>query len=154
VPRREKVGHAHIKKGMGDSHGVFGGERSGHFYFRDNWNCDSGAIAFATAVSFLSAQTQTLSELVAPLRRYAQTGEMNFEVKDKQGKMKEVAAAFPGGKVDWTDGVTVEFDDWWCNVRPSNTEPLVRLTLEARDQATLQAKLKQLEAILGTRVAH
>ena len=154
VPRREKVGHAHIKKGMGDSHGVFGGERSGHFYFRDNWNCDSGAIAFATAVSFLSAQKQTLSELVAPLRRYAQTGEMNFEVKDKQGKMEEVAAAFKGGKVDWTDGVTVDFDDWWCNVRPSNTEPLVRLTLEARDQATLQAKLKQLEAILGTRVAH
>lgn len=154
VPRRERVGHAFIKKAMGDTHGVFGGERSGHFYFRDNWNCDSGAIAFATAISFLSAQAQTLSQLVAPLRRFAQTGEVNFEVKDKLGKMKEVEATFKDGKVNWTDGVTVEYDDWWCNVRPSNTEPLLRLNLEARDQATLKAKLQQLEKILGTPVAH
>lgn len=154
VPRRERVGHAYIKKAMGDTHAVFGGERSGHFYFRENWNCDSGAIAFATAVSFLSAQSQPLSQLVAPLRRYAQTGEMNFEVKDKMASMKQVAEAFKDGKIDWTDGVTIDYDDWWCNVRPSNTEPLLRLTLEARDQKTLDAKLQQLSAILGTPVAH
>lgn len=154
VPRRERVGHAFIKKALGDTHGLFGGERSGHFYFRDNWNCDSGAIAFATAISMLSAQDKTLSELVNPLRRMAQTGEINFEVKDKQASMNQVAKTFSDGKIEWTDGVTIEFPDWWCNVRASNTEPLLRLNLEAKDQATLDAKLQQLQAILGKPVDH
>ncbi|MFB3891144.1 MAG: phosphomannomutase/phosphoglucomutase [Phycisphaerae bacterium] len=156
VPRRERVGHAFIKKALLDTHGVFGGERSGHFYFRDNWYCDSGAIAFATAVSMLSAQSQPLSELVAPLRRYASTGEINFKVADKQGKMEEVASAFKDvcPKPDWTDGVTIECDDWWCNVRPSNTEPLLRLNLEARDMTLLKARLTQIQKILGRPVDH
>ncbi len=154
VARRERVGHAFIKKALGDTRGVFAGERSGHFYFRDNWSCDSGAIAFATGVSVVSGQDLPLSQLVAPLRRYAQTGEINFTVADKQAKMKEISETFKGGKVDWTDGVTVEFDDWWFNVRPSNTEPLLRLNLEANNPTLLQEKLEKLQAMLGTPVAH
>ena len=154
VPRRERVGHAFIKKAMGDTNAVFAGERSGHFYFKENWNCDSGAIAFATALTVVGSQDKPLSELIAPLRRFAQTGEINFEVKDKQGKMEEVAQTFKDGRVDWTDGVTVDYDDWWCNVRPSNTEPLLRLNLEAKSATLLRDKLKQLETILGTPVNH
>jgi phosphomannomutase len=127
---------------------------SGHFYFRDNFNCDSGAIAFASAVTVIASQNKPFSELIAPLNRYAHSGEINFAVKDKAGKMKEIQQAFRDGKIDHLDGVTVEYDDWWCNVRPSNTEPLLRLTLEARDQAAMKARLAKVEQILGTPVAH
>jgi len=154
VPRRERVGHAFMKKAMADGHGIFGGELSGHFYFRDNYNCDSGAIAFATAVSVISAQAGPLSTLVAPLRRYCHSGEINFEVDDKEGKMKEVAEALSDAEIDYLDGVTCQYEDWWCNVRPSNTEPLLRLSLEARDEETLKEKLGALRAILGEPVDH
>jgi phosphomannomutase len=154
VPRRERVGHSFIKKALSDGHGVFAGERSGHFYFRDNWDCDSGAIAFATAVTVVSSQPKPLSELIAPLKRYASTGEINFEVRDKAGKMKEVEQTFKDGKIDHTDGVTIQYEDWWCNVRPSNTEPLLRLNCEAKNEAMLKEKLAKLELILGTPVSH
>ena len=154
VPRRERVGHSFIKKALSDGHGVFAGERSGHFYFRDNYDCDSGAMAFATAVTVLSSQEKPFSELIAPLKRYASTGEINFEVQDKAAKMKEVEETFKDGKIDHTDGVTIQFDDWWCNVRPSNTEPLLRLNLEAKNADMLKEKLAKLEQILGTPVSH
>lgn len=154
VPRRERVGHAFMKKTMTDSHGVFGGELSGHFYFRDNYNCDSGAIAFATALTVLSAQDKPFGDLVAPLRRYSHSGEINFEVQDKQAKMKEIAETFSDAKVDWLDGVTVEYEDWWANVRPSNTEPLLRLSLEARNDEQMREKLDKIEAMLGKPVDH
>ena len=154
VPRRERVGHAYIKKALGEAHGVFAGERSGHFYFRDNWNCDSGAIALASAATMLAGADRPLSKLIAPLRRYSQTGEINFEVQDKPGTMRKVAETFKDAKVDWTDGVTVEYDDWWANVRPSNTEPLLRLNLEARDEKLLKEKLAQLKQFLGQPVTH
>ena len=154
VPRRERVGHAFMKKAMADGHGVFGGELSGHFYFRDNFNCDSGAIAFATALSVLGAQDAPFSELIAPLKRYSHSGEINFEVKDKDGKMKEVAEAFRDAQIDHLDGVTCQYEDWWCNVRPSNTEPLLRLSLEAKDEKTMKEKVKLLESMLGKPVGH
>jgi len=153
VPRRERVGHAFMKKALADGHGVFGGELSGHFYFRDNFNCDSGAIAFATAVTVIASQSKPLSELIAPLKRYAQSGEINFAVEDKEGKMKEIAEAFADAEIDHLDGVTCQYEDWWCNVRPSNTEPLLRLNLEARDEQLLAEKLAQVEKILGKPVA-
>ncbi len=156
VPRRERVGHAFMKKALADGHGVFGGELSGHFYFRDNFNCDSGAIAFATALSVLSEQDQPLSTLIAPLARYATSGEINFSVSDKAGKMKELEAKY--GKesrgVDQLDGVTIEFDDWWFNVRASNTEPLLRLNLEAKNKALMAQKVQELEGMLGKPVSH
>jgi phosphomannomutase len=154
VPRRERVGHAYMKKAMADGHGIFGGELSGHFYFRDNYNCDSGAIAFATAISVLSAADQPFSELIAPLRRYSHSGEINFKVDDKQAKMKEVAETFSDADIDWLDGVTCQYEDWWCNVRPSNTEPLLRLSLEAKDEALMDEKLKEVKQILGKPVDH
>lgn len=154
VPRRERVGHSFMKKALADGHGVFGGELSGHFYFRDNFNCDSGAIAVATVVSVLAAQDQPLSELIAPLVRYSHSGEINFEVQDKEGKMQEVAETFKDAEIDHLDGVTCQYENWWCNVRPSNTEPLLRLNLEAKDATTMKAKLKKLESILGKPVAH
>jgi phosphomannomutase len=154
APRRERVGHSFMKKALTDGHGVFGGELSGHFYFRDNFNCDSGAIAFATAISALASQELPFSQLVAPLHRYSHSGEINFQVKDKAGKMKEVEAAFADAEIDHLDGVTCQYPDWWCNVRPSNTEPLLRLSMEAKDPAALAEKIAALEAILGEPVDH
>ena len=154
VPRRERVGHAFMKKAMTDGHGVFGGELSGHFYFRDNYNCDSGAIAFATAMTVISGQDRPFGELVAPLNRYSHSGEINFEVEDKQAKMREIADRFSDAEIDWLDGVTCQYEDWWCNVRPSNTEPLLRLTLEAPDETAMNEKLDVVKGILGEPVAH
>ena len=154
VPRRERVGHAFMKQAMADGNAVFGGELSGHFYFRDNYNCDSGAIVLATVLSVLASSEKTFSQLAAPLKRYAHSGEINFTVEDKEGKMKEVAEAFADAQIDYLDGVTCRYDDWWCNVRPSNTEPLLRLSLEAGDKKAMNKKIGALKAILGEPVDH
>jgi len=154
VPRRERVGHAFMKKAMADGHGIFGGELSGHFYFRENYNCDSGAIAFATAVSVISDRARPLSQLVAPLLRYSHSGEINFQVDDKDARMNEVAETFSDAEIDHLDGVTCQYEDWWCNVRPSNTEPLLRLSLETRDAKMMAQKLDLLKGILGEPVDH
>ena len=154
VPRRERVGHSFMKKAMADGHGIFGGELSGHFYFRDNFNCDSAAIVFATAVSVLASQDRPVSELIAPLKRFSHSGEINFEVEDKEAKMEEVAEAFSDAEIDRLDGVSCQYEDWWCNVRPSNTEPLLRLNLEARTDTLMKKQLKAVKAILGTPVKY
>ena len=149
VPRRERVGHAFMKKALADTHAVFGGELSGHFYFRDNFNADSGAIVFAVFASAVSAGNTPVSEMIAPLKRYVQSGEVNFHVKDKQAKMDQLAAKFADGQADNLDGVTIQYDDWWFNVRPSNTEPLLRLNLEAKDKQGLERHFKQITDIVG-----
>ncbi|MGA2266369.1 MAG: phosphomannomutase/phosphoglucomutase [Phycisphaerae bacterium] len=154
VPRRERVGHAFMKKALADGHGVFGGELSGHFYFRDNFNCDSGAIALASVLSVVAQQDLPFSQLIAPLKRYCQSGEINFSVADKAAKMKEITEEFSDAEIDTLDGVTIQYPTWWCNVRPSNTEPLLRLNLEARDRRSLRDKLKKVQAILGKPVDH
>jgi len=154
LPRRERVGHSFMKKSMADFRGVFGGELSGHFYFRDNYNCDSAAIALATVASVISDQSITLSEMIEPLRRYSHSGEINFEVADKEAAMKEIVAALPDAEVDWMDGVTCQYDQWWCNVRPSNTEPLLRLSLEASTEDMMNDKIDLLTGILGPPVDH
>lgn len=149
VPRRERVGHSFMKKTLAETHAVFGGELSGHFYFRDNFNADSGAIAFARVLSILSNQNKRFSELVNPLRRYAQSGEMNFQIEDKDGKIRELAEKYRNAQVDYLDGITVDAGDWWFNVRKSNTEPLLRLNLEAKTPKLLEEKLAELKGILG-----
>lgn len=154
VPRRERVGHSFMKRAMADGHGIFGGELSGHFYFRDNFNCDSAAIVFATAVTVISARDRPFSELIAPLKRYSHSGEINFEVDDKQAKMTEITEALADAEIDTLDGVTCRYDNWWCNVRPSNTEPLLRLTLEAKSPEQMDEKLARLKEILGEPVDH
>jgi len=154
VPVRSKVGHVFMKKALADSNAVFGGELSGHFYFRDNGNCDSGAMAFACLASALIDLGDTpFSEAIAPLRDgRAQSGEINFNVDDKQAAMDRLVAAYPDAAVDNLDGVTVDCGAWWCNVRPSNTEPLLRLNLEAADAPSVAACVREVSVLLGTRV--
>jgi phosphomannomutase len=154
TPIRERVGHSFMKKTMRDHRAVFGGEFSGHYYFRENFNTESASLAVIAMCNILGQGGQTLSERLAPLRRYKQTGEVNFEVEDKQGRMEAIAAAFPDAETDWLDGVTVQYPDWWCNVRPSNTEPLLRLNLEATQPESFEPACEKVFAILGTPVEH
>ena len=127
-----RVGHAFFKIGMREHGGAFGGEVSGHYYFRDFWCADSGTLPALLIVELLSNETRPLSELVAELRsRYFISGEINSEVADQDAKMKEIAAAYSDAEVSWLDGVSVDYADWHFNVRPSNTEPLLRLNLES-----------------------
>lgn len=154
TPIRERVGHSFMKKTMRDNAAVFGGEFSGHYYFRENYNTESASLAVVAMCNILSKGDQTLSQRLAPLRRYKQTGEVNFEVEDKQGRMEAIAAAFADAEIDWLDGVTVQYPDWWCNVRPSNTEPLLRLNLEATDAASFEPACEKVFAILGMPIEH
>jgi phosphomannomutase len=149
VARRDRVGHAFIKKTMAETKAVFGGELSGHIYYRDNFYADSAAIAFAHMLSVVSAQDKPVSMLVKPLNRYAQSGELNFHVEDKDGKIRELAEQYKKAQIDYLDGVTVDLGDWWFNVRKSNTEPLLRLNLEAATPSVVQEKLKELKKMLG-----
>ena len=149
VPRRDRVGHAFIKKTMAETKAVFGGELSGHIYYRDNFFADSAAIAFAHFLSIVSAQSKPVSAVMKPFHTYAQSGELNFHVEDKDAKIRELAEAYKKAQIDYLDGVTVDLGDWWFNVRKSNTEPLLRLNLEAATAASVQEKLSELKKLLG-----
>jgi phosphomannomutase len=149
VPKRERVGHAFIKKTLADTKAVFGGELSGHFYFRDNFYADSGAIAFARLLTVLSNQVGELSTLIDPLRRYSHSGEINFQIEDKDAKIREIADAYKKGQIDYLDGCTIDMGEWWFNLRKSNTEPMLRLNLEARTPQMLEEKLNELKRHLG-----
>ncbi len=154
VPRRQRVGHVFMKKAMAEHGAVFGGELSGHFYFRDFWNCDSGMLNFVHLLNTLTRREQTLGEMLVPLQRYAASGERNFENPDKEGTLKTLAARYHDAEVDWLDGVTIQYPTWWCNVRPSNTEPLLRLNVEADTPELLEQRLAELTPILGQAVDH
>jgi phosphomannomutase len=149
TPRRERVGHAFMKKALRDSHAVFGGELSGHFYYRDNYYADSGLITLVHLLNIVSDASVPVSELVQPLRRYHSSGEINFKVEDKKARMDGLAKRYADGRVDYLDGVTIGYKDWWFNCRPSNTEPLLRLNVEAKTRDLLDAKLAEIEAVLG-----
>jgi phosphomannomutase len=152
TPRRERVGHAYMKKAMRDSHAIFGGELSGHFYYEENFYADSAMITLVHVLNVISSRDEPLSELIEPLRHYFNSGELNFKVENKQGKMDELARRYGDGQVDHLDGVTVGFKEWWFNCRPSNTEPLLRLNVEARSQELLDEKLGEIREQLGTPV--
>jgi phosphomannomutase len=127
-----RVGHAFFKKALREHDAAFGGEVSGHYYFRDFWCADSGTIPALLVLELLSTQDRPLSELVGELRsRYFISGEINSEVADQEAKMEELAERHSDGEVSWLDGVSVDYPDWHFNVRPSNTEPLLRLNLES-----------------------
>jgi len=149
TPRRERVGHAFMKKAMRDSHAIFGGELSGHFYYRDNFCTDSGFITLVHVLNIVSEAKTPISNLIEPLRRYYSSGEKNFEVKDKQAKMDELAKRYSQGQIDRLDGITVGFKEWWFNCRPSNTEPLLRLNVEAKTKELLDANFAEIEQMLG-----
>ena len=157
-PVRDRVGHSFMKATMRKKGIQFGGELSGHFYFGENFTCDSGLIAMVTALGFLSSEEnrgKRLSELVAGLRRYHSTGEVNFEVPDKDAMIAELRKRYADGRQDDLDGITVEYGSlgdpewWWFNVRASNTEPLLRLNLEASRADLLEDKRGELLALLG-----
>jgi phosphomannomutase len=151
-PVKSRVGHVFMKEKMLEHDAIFGGELSGHFYFRENFGADSGAIAFAAALSALAAGEGSLSAQIRPARRYAQSGEINFETEDKELAIEELRSAYPKARIEQLDGITLDMGEWWCNVRPSNTEPLLRLNLEGPDAATVEKRVKDVAQYLGTRV--
>jgi phosphomannomutase len=147
-PIRTRVGHSFIKQVMADTGAVFGGEHSGHYYFRDNYRADSGLIAAVVALGDLSSSGGSLSALLAPYRKYWDSGEINSVVTNQHGKIEELATLLADGTQDRLDGLTVEYEDWWCNVRPSNTEPLLRLNVEARSKELLDERTATVLAVI------
>jgi phosphomannomutase len=148
TPVRTRVGHSFIKKVMAETGAAFGGEHSGHYYFRDNFRADSGIICAMFVLEALSSMDQPLSQVIQPFRRYWDSGEINTEVADPAATLEEVAAAFASGTQDRTDGLTVEYPDWWFNVRPSNTEPLLRLNVEASGQEVGQRRTDEVLEVI------
>ena len=149
TPRRERVGHAFMKKALRDSHGVFGGELSGHFYYQDNYFTDSALITFVHVLNIISQADKPVSKLIEPLRRYYSSGEINFKVDDKEARMNELARKYSDGQIDYLDGITIRYKDWWLNCRPSNTEPFLRLNIEAKSDEQLKEKYAELQKQLG-----
>jgi len=150
VPLRSRVGHSYIKKMMAESNAVFGGEHSGHFYFTDFWRADSGALAALFAIAELAHSPLSLSELLAPLNRYFASGEINTEVDDPKESIEFIKDSFKTNyPIDELDGVTVTGPDWWFNVRASNTEPLLRLNVEANSKEQLEQVKSQVLALIG-----
>ncbi len=130
IPIRSQVGHSLIKQRMRSEDIIFGGEHSGHFYFRDNWYADSGMIALMECLELFSEANKPVSEFITPIDTRFRSGEINTAVKDIPAKLHEIEAYYKGAEVDHLDGVTISYPDWWLNVRPSNTEPLLRLNVE------------------------
>jgi phosphomannomutase len=150
VPIRTRVGHSFIKQVMADTGAIFGGEHSGHYYFRQNYRADSGLIAAVVALGELSAADRPLSEVLAPFRKYFDSGEINSRVDDQAGRIERIASSLSDGAQDRLDGLTVEYQDWWCNVRASNTEPLLRLNVEARTPELLAEKTAMVLDLIRT----
>ena len=148
TPVRTRVGHSFIKAVMAETGAIFGGEHSGHYYFRDNWRADSGIIAALVVLAQLSKAGVALSELRTPFERYAASGEINTKVADQKASMEKVAAAYPDAPKDELDGLSIDAGDFWFNVRPSNTEPLLRLNLEAADADTCARATDEVLALI------
>jgi phosphomannomutase len=140
VGLRSRVGHSYIKKMMAESGAIFGGEHSGHFYFKEFWRADSGALAALHAIAALGESDTTMSALLAPYNRYVISGEINSKVADTKAATERVEKTYVSDQVtiDHLDGLTVNGDTWWFNLRPSNTEPLLRLNVEASTQAQME----------------
>jgi len=149
IPVRERVGHSFIKATLREKEGIFGGELAGHYYFRDAYNADSALLAVIEVINVMWRQGKPLSAIVAPLYRYAKSPEVNFEVEDKAGKIAELDERYKDGSIDYLDGITVEYPTWWFNVRPSNTEPFLRLVLEAETAEELDTRHRELCDLLG-----
>ncbi|AVH58342.1 MULTISPECIES: phosphomannomutase/phosphoglucomutase [Streptomyces] len=151
TPVRTRVGHSFIKAEMARTGAIFGGEHSAHYYFRDFWNADTGMLAALHVLAALGGQDGPLSQLVAAYDRYAGSGEINSTVDDQAARLAAVKTAYEGREgvsIDELDGLTVTAQDWWFNVRPSNTEPLLRLNAEARDEATMAKTRDEVLAII------
>jgi phosphomannomutase len=148
-PLKSKVGYINVSKLMREQGGIVGGELSSHYSFRDNGYADSGFIAFVILLQLLSNYDQPLSEIVKPFCKYFKSPEINSAVKDKDEVLETIKEKYSDGKQDFLDGITVEYKDWWFNVRPSNTEPLLRLTIEADTKEILDKKIIELKKIIN-----
>jgi phosphomannomutase len=151
MPVRTRVGHSFIKEVMAETGAVFGGEHSAHYYFRDNYRADSGLIAALVVLEQMSISGTPLSELRRPFERYAASGEINTRVKDPGAVIEAVRAHYEaqGLEADLLDGLTVDAGDWWFNLRPSNTEPLLRLNLEAADAAACESRVAEVRSVMA-----
>lgn len=143
-PVRTRVGHSYIKAVMAETGAMFGGEHSGHYYFARNYGADSGLIAALICLERLSLEGGQLSSLIAPLQRYTNSGEVNAEVDNTEEAIDKVSDFFSDEQQDRLDGLTVECDDWWFNLRPSNTEPLLRLNVEGPDERQVEDRVEQI----------
>jgi phosphomannomutase len=148
VPVRSQVGHSFIKKIMRDENIPFGGEHSGHFYFKRNWFADSGMIALMQCLNVFSREQGTVSGVIAPIDKRSRSGEVNSTVGDIPRKLDELAKHFSDAKIDHLDGLTIEYSDWWMNVRPSNTEPLLRLNVEGDTKELMERHRDEALAII------
>jgi phosphomannomutase len=148
TPVRSRVGHSFIKQVMAETDAVFGGEHSAHYYFRDNWRADSGSIAALVVLEQISRADAPLSELRAPFERYAASGEINTPVADQTAVIERVAELYRDAEQERIDGLTVDLGDWWFNLRPSNTEPLLRLNLEAGTREECDRRTAEILALV------
>jgi len=144
-PRLCRVGHAFMKEVMRAEGAAFGGELSGHYYFRDAFYTDNADMAVLWVLRLMKERERPLSELIQPFERYVASGEINAEVADKKAKLRQIEVLYADGRISHVDGLTVEYEDWWFNLRPSNTEPLLRLNLEAK---TLQEMERHRDRLL------
>ena len=149
TPIRTKVGHSYIKQVMADSGAIFGGEHSGHYYFVDNYRADSGMLAMLVLLQVMSEAGEPLSQLRRTVEPYRQSGEINLSVEDKAAAVARVTEAFPDGHIDDLDGLTMTWDDEWFNVRASNTEPVLRINVEAGTEARVAELLVQIQEAIG-----
>jgi phosphomannomutase len=148
IPVRSQVGHSLIKKVMREENVVFGGEHSGHFYFRDNWFADSGMIALMQCLEVFSESGKTVSATIAPIDHRVRSGEINSHVKDIPGRLRALAEHYADAAIDHLDGVTIQYPDWWLNVRPSNTEPLLRLNVEGDTRELMERNRDEALALI------
>jgi len=148
TPMMSRVGHAFIKQQMRDNNAIFAGELSGHYYFRDNSFTESSAMAAICVANIISRTGKPLSALVAPIQRYHASGEINSEIHNPQAALDTLKQRYHDGRLTALDGISIEYDDWWFNVRTSNTEPLIRLNVEARTEAMMTARRDELLAII------
>lgn len=148
TPIRTRVGHSFIKQVMAESGAVFGGEHSGHYYFRDNFRADSGMLAMLILLRLITEDGRPLSVIRTEVERYASSGEINFEVDDPVEAVEAIGGAFPDAEHDRLDGLSIDVGEAWFNVRPSNTEPLLRLNVEAESEMAVKDVVNQIESIL------
>lgn len=148
IPIKTQVGFVNVREGLLKNNGIMGGEMSGHYCFKDNYYMDSGIIAFLEMLTIFSKDQRKVSEIIKEITLYCKA-DANFQVKDKEKILDTIKNKYSDGKQDFMDGITVEYDDWWFNVRPSNNEPLIRLTIEANTQEILDKKLAELTKIIS-----
>ncbi len=149
IPIMSKVGHSLIKEQMRQEKAVFAGEMSGHYFFEEFFSCESGILTMIKVLQIIAKQKKSLKELTKPFQKYFHSDEINFKVKDKKHILEKLEKHYSGGKIYHLDGLTIEFKDWWFNVRPSNTEPLLRLNLEAKSRKLMEEKFKEIESLIA-----